>query len=69
MRAYTVKELDELRDVCSRKWLFGCYQIGSGFQVSRTYSGGEKTMAIEEMVRTHMVAGHTAQDLIESEAR
>lgn len=67
-RSYTVKEVDELRSVIERKWLFGTYGWDEeAMQCSRCYKEGEKTVAVEEMVRTHMLAGHTAEDLIASE--
>lgn len=67
-RAYTVRELDSLRKVVENKWLFGAYvpQPGRGGSF-RSYYENEKVKAVEEMVRTHMLAGHTAEDLIQSE--
>lgn len=71
-RSYTVREIDDLRIACENKWLFGVYDTRprNGFSVrsSRPYRGSEKTRAVEEMVRTHMLAGHTAKDLWDSEA-
>lgn len=69
MRAYTVKELDDLRGTCLSRWLWGSYRGPVGDCVSRPYRAEERDRAVEEMVRTHMLAGHTAQDLIDSEAR
>jgi hypothetical protein len=61
-----VKELDALRFAVEMKWLFGRYNPpNSG--CSRQYSGSEKSKAVEEMVRTHMLAGHIAEDLYASE--
>ena len=65
-RAYTVREVDALRSACESKWLFGSYRWRSG--ASRPYKQEEKTSCVEEMVRTHMLAGHTAEDLYASEA-
>lgn len=70
MRAYTVKELDALRYVVENKWLFGAYDLmtlGGHSYTSASHYPGEKTKAVEEMVRTHMLAGHTAEDLVASE--
>lgn len=82
MRAYTVHELDALRQVVESKWLYGWYSLpaqrsndeggGTGYVWtrgvwSRSYDPNEKVKAVEEMVRTHMLAGHTAEDLIKSE--
>lgn len=67
--AYTVREIDELRKCCSRKLKYGAYnewpyEPGQGL----IYSNPASQADIEEMVRTHMIAGHTAQDLLDSEA-
>lgn len=65
-RAYTVGEIDALRQAVEHKWLFGSYgQIGNCS--SRCYSEPEKTGCVEALVRTHMLAGHTAADLYASE--
>lgn len=67
-RAYTVAEIDDLRQACERKWLYGCYRLPTGAgRGSRCYLEQERAVAVEEMVRTHMVAGHTAEDLYASE--
>lgn len=65
-RVYTVREIDDLRRVVERKYLFGSYG-GRRVGISRAYHEAEKVKAVEEMVRTHMLAGHTAADLLESE--
>lgn len=63
-KSYTVQELDALRRAVEARWLFGtCAPPGSGWRMSRQYQGAEKDKAVEELVRTHMLAGHTAQDL------
>jgi hypothetical protein len=66
---YSVSEIDELRRVVEFKWLFGCYSPANASRVgmSRSYRGEEKELAVEAMVRTHMLAGHTAQELVASE--
>ncbi|WP_332763889.1 hypothetical protein [Phenylobacterium sp.] len=69
-RAYTVTEINRLRQVVEHKWLWGSYkhpQDGGTCQ-SRCYQETEKAGAVEEMVRTHMLAGHTAENLYASEA-
>lgn len=86
-RAYTVREVDALRDVLEHKYLFGTYRsqpapvvtrewepIGGGIctaistgATSRPYREEDKARVVEEMVRTHMLAGHTADDLLDSE--
>lgn len=65
-RAYTVDEIDQLRIVVENKWLFGSYKL-DGVSFSRSYKEEERAAAVEQMVRTHMFAGHTAQDLLDSE--
>lgn len=69
-RAYTVKELDALRECCRTKWMYGyctmeavCANRAQG----RSYKETELIQCVEELVRTHMLAGHTAQDLYASE--
>ena len=74
-RAYTVRELDELRQAVERKWFWGAYRIpltppnadGYSVRLGRTHKGAESDIAIEQIVRTHMLAGHTAADLLASE--
>lgn len=63
-RAYTVKELDALRAACDQRWLWGTTKpAGPGNQMTRAYKEHERSVAVEELVRTHMLAGHTADDL------
>ena len=68
-RAYTVAEIQALRSAVKMKWLYGSYspnfQQGSG--MSRSYMESDKYKAVEEITRTHMLAGHTAEDLYASE--
>jgi hypothetical protein len=65
-RAYTVAEIDALRQAVETKWLFGTYSQGSGMRMSRQYMEQDKVKAVEEILRTHMLAGHTAEDLYAS---
>lgn len=65
-RAYTVSELDALRSAVESKWLFGAYRT-RGITYGRSYKEAEKAACVEELVRTHMMAGHTAEDLYASE--
>lgn len=67
-RPYTVAEIDALREVCRHKYVWGTYwdaplETGRG-RSSRNYREQDCIKAAEEMVRTHMLAGHTALDLI-----
>lgn len=65
-RAYTPRELDDLRRAVSAKWLYGRYQPRPGIR-SRPYALADLAVSVEEMVRTHMMAGHTAEMLVASE--
>lgn len=67
-RAYTVKELDALRSTVRDKYLWGSYHGCSNHSsASRSYNEIDMNKMVEELVRTHMLAGHTAEDLLESE--
>ena len=64
-RAYTVREIDALRRVCEDRWLYGTSAMGvAGFRTSRSYRGEEKDVAVEQMVRTYMLGGVVASDII-----
>lgn len=65
-RLYSVREIDALRLAIEHKWLFGTYGFYRGGS-SRSYREEEKAKCVEELVRTHMMAGHTAEDLYASE--
>jgi len=69
-RAYTVEELDDLRRLMENKFLYGFYTCNPRGMTtfSRCYHENEKVHAVEEMVRTAMVAGHTADDYRKSES-
>lgn len=64
-KEYSVQELEALRRAVENKYLYGSYSPahGSGM-MSRSYKEAEKAIVVEEQVRTHMMAGHTAKDLI-----
>ncbi len=68
-RTYTVAELDALREMVENKYLYGSYCPrcieGEGIS-SRAYKEADKTACVEHLVRTHMLAGHTAADLLAS---
>lgn len=66
-RAYTVREIDDLRKAVENKWLFGSYMPSQISGFSRSYNEVEKAACVEQLVRTHMMAGHTAEDLYASE--
>lgn len=64
-RSYTVKEIDELRSVVQSKYISGHYN--TIFYATTEYFNANDTKIIEELVRTWMLAGKTAEDLRNSE--
>lgn len=64
-RAYTVAEIDALRSVCKMRWLFGTTEPGNSF--SRSYKAEELDHGVEQLVRTYMLAGLTAGDILEQD--
>lgn len=63
-RAYTVTELDELRRACRNRLTWG-NSLGAQFLPGETFKMGHgcSESSVEEFVRTHMMAGHVAEDL------
>lgn len=76
-QSYGVRELADLREAVERKFHFDSYlpmmelfQItGSRHMSGRASFPGEAAANIEEQTRTHMMAGHTAEMLMEDERR
>lgn len=66
-RSYTVKEIDDLRRACDRRWLWGSSVAAGG--ASRAYREEVRVKAVEEILRTHMLAGHIAEDILEEDRR
>lgn len=66
---YSVHDLDKLRQACGNKYIWGRYNImpTTGPSWGWSYTEIDKYKCVEEMVRTHMIAGHTAEDLYASE--
>jgi hypothetical protein len=76
-RAYTVSEIDALKVAHENKFLWGFYsgakmpppdRAGYSMLCGRTAKQEELLAAIESGVRLSMLAGHTAKDLLSSEA-
>lgn len=65
-RKYTVDEIDDLRAALNNNFLFGCcypdFSVPGGL-MSRVHSKNDKSNTVENQLRTHMFAGHTAEDL------
>jgi hypothetical protein len=66
-RAYTVKEIDALRAALEMRWLYGTTALSGMQGMSRSYGSEEKIVAVEELVRTHMLAGHTTKDIYDAD--
>mgnify|MGYP003534181388 CR=1 FL=1 len=62
MRRYSIVEIDELRRMCENKYLFGEY-FPTGDCVSHSYREEVKVRAVEETLRTLMIAGITADKI------
>lgn len=66
-KAYTLKEIEDLRRLCNNKYCFGWYVIPENLPKDgywgRSYQEKDKIFAVEEMVRTFMIAGLTAEDV------
>jgi len=67
-RAYTVAEIDALRGACKCRWLYGTTRLSSQGGMSRSYGPGELDAAVEQMVRTYMMAGIVAEDIYAQDA-
>lgn len=67
-RKYTVVDVDALRCACELRWLRGTTNLGSGIFCSRAYKERDKDCGVEEMVRTYMIAGVTAEQIYEADA-
>lgn len=62
-RRYTVAEIDDLRRMCDLRFLFGTTYPSNETRWSHSYQAGERERAVEEMVRTYLLAGITADDI------
>ena len=63
-RKYSVQEIDALRRVLRDRYLFGTSYLTANSSFSRTFKDNELQTAVEELVRTHMLAGHIALDIL-----
>lgn len=65
-RSYTVAEIDELRATVRSHVVFGrnpSFSANGGHGSWPAQSNQEISSVVEDRVRTHMLAGHTAEDL------
>lgn len=61
---YTIEEIDALRAGAKNLYLYGSYRDEHCMGMSRSYNPNDLTVFVEEMTRTHMLAGLKAEDLI-----
>ena len=67
-RKYSVAEIDRMRAAVAHKWLWGrpidtsCEGLAR-VHTSRVFKSKEKTVAVEEMLRTYMLAGIGPEEL------
>jgi len=67
-RSYTVSEIDALRRAVESRYLFGTSTpIGNCASIS--YHERDKVTVVEQHIQTYMLAGVTAEDLIEEDTR
>lgn len=62
MRDYTAAEIDELRIAVANRVLWGRYTGAVGWSAKEA-----DPVVVELQVQTHMMAGHTAQSLVDEE--
>ena len=68
MRGYTLSEIDDLRELCRMKVIWGDFVPTNRNRTSASYREADVVVQAEEMLRTYMMAGITADD-IRKEAR
>lgn len=66
-RAYTVKEIDALRAAAKERFMWGTTKCIQGSCFSRSFRPNEVAIGTEELVRTYMLAGITAQDIYDAD--
>ncbi len=67
-RVYTVAEIDELRDAVWKRVVYGTTRPVSG-TCSPVFGPGEVDRRVEERIRTYILAGITAEDLISEDSK
>lgn len=66
-RKYSVAEIDALRRAVDNQYLWGRYSGPRGDGCSGSFKETDKAKVVEERVRTYMLAGITAEDLLAEE--
>lgn len=69
MRNYTVHGIDELRRAVEDRYDFGTSAMFTGMRMGRSYMPNERTVSVEEQIRTYMLAGVTGSDLREADTQ
>jgi len=70
VKQYTVKEIDELRRVCRDRFLFGTsYWNKRGNRISRASREVDGERIVEERVRTYILVGITAKEILAEDKR
>jgi len=67
-KKYSVAEINSLRSACEQIYLFGTPLLQPKGGFSRSFKESDKITAVEEMCRTYMTAGITADDLCKAYA-
>lgn len=67
-RRYTVAEIDALRRCHETYYSFRCYSQENVSNDFVTYRETDRAIVVEQQVRTSMLAGITAEDLIASDS-
>lgn len=68
-RKYSYSDIQALRAVCERIWLYGDQPSLGMCGFSRSYKESEKDHGVEQLVRTNMMAGITAEDIYASQRK
>ncbi len=66
-RAYTLTEVDELREACRLRYLYGTTKRPEGGRQSRSYMETDMEKVLTERMRQYMAAGITAKDIYEQD--
>lgn len=68
-RAYTVREIDDLRSVLKDRFIWGTsFRPYDGRRTGVSYSPDDLLKTVEEQIRTYMTAGITADDIRKEDA-